>query len=533
MWPLPKLSTEEILLYSRKSRTDDPTMSVEEVLAKHEQMLNEWIERNLPGQPPIPEKNRYREVVSGETIESRPKLQQVLRLIESPRTRALLIVEPHRLSRGDLEDIGRLVKLLRYTDTLVITLQYTYDLRDERDRDQFERELKRGNEFLEYTKKILNNGKLASLAAGNYIASTPPYGFNKTFVMDGKRRCPTLEENKEQADVVRLIFDLYVNQNFGRQRICNYLEEMGVNPPVGEHWGASSLKDMLQNDHYIGKVKWNWRKRTPVVEDGEIYTTRPKAKVGEYLVFEGKHDGIVPLELFEAAAEKLGNNPRHGAKKELRNPFAGVLFCQCGRAMTYQHKKGEAPRIVCPNQKHCRTGSCLFEDFLDEMVAVLEQCVEDFEIRVKNDEGDSAKLHASLVKNLEKRLADLKEKELAQWDAQSDPDPAKRMPAEIFQQLNAKLLKEKEEVHQALCAAHESMPEPVDYGEKVLQFRDLLAALKDPDVSARRKNALVKTCVERVVYSRDTPQRGRVEGNLKARAAWNTPRVELDVTLKV
>ena len=139
MWILPKMTVDDILIYLRKSRTDDPALSVEEVLSKHEQMLDDWIARNMPDTARrIPECNRYREVVSGETIDSRPRVQELLSRIESPRIKAVLIVEPQRLSRGDLEDIGRLVKLLRYTNTIVITLQYTYDLRDERDRDMFE-----------------------------------------------------------------------------------------------------------------------------------------------------------------------------------------------------------------------------------------------------------------------------------------------------------------------------------------------------------------------------------------------------------
>ena len=153
------MSVDDIIMYLRKSRTDDPALTVQEVLSKHEQMLDDWVVRNIPDDGrKIPEANRYREVVSGETIESRPCMQEVLRRVESPRVKAVLLVEPQRLSRGDLEDIGRLVKLLRYSNTIVITLQYTYDLRDERDRDMFERELKRGNEFLEYQKQSWETG---------------------------------------------------------------------------------------------------------------------------------------------------------------------------------------------------------------------------------------------------------------------------------------------------------------------------------------------------------------------------------------
>ena len=129
------------------------------------------------------------------------------------------------------------------------------------------------------------------------------------------------------------------------------------------------------------------------------------------------------------------------------------------------------------------------------------------------------------IKNLEKKLADLKEKELSQWESQSDPDPSKRMPHEIFVQLNAKLLKEKEEVQQALCKAYESMPEPVDYEEKVKNFTDALNALMDPEIDAEKKNRLLKVCIDRIELYRERPQ--RVNG------VWNDPPIELDVKLKV
>jgi predicted site-specific integrase-resolvase len=172
---------EEVLVYLRKSQSDDQRLSVEEVLEKHEKILDEWAERNLGGT--VPESNKFREIVSGEKISQREEIKKVLKLIESPKIKALLIVEPQRLTRGDLEEVGFLMKRLKYTSTLVITPERTYDLRDEYAWDAFERELKRGNEYLEYYKKIQNRGRLASVAAGNYIASIPPYGFDQDVVM--------------------------------------------------------------------------------------------------------------------------------------------------------------------------------------------------------------------------------------------------------------------------------------------------------------------------------------------------------------
>lgn len=550
MYYQPKIDfkPEEVIDYLRKSRSDDPLLTVEEVLSKHEAMLDEWAEKHLGAV--VPEENKYREVVSGETIAERPEINRVLRLIESPRYKAVAVVEPQRLTRGDLEDIGRLMKLLKHTNTLVITPQRIYDLRDEYDWDAFERELKRGNDYLEYTKKILNRGRLLSVSQGNYVGNTAPYGYDKTFVTEGKRKCPILVPNKEEADVVRMMFDLYVNKDMGCTNICKKFDAMGIKPPKGEHWSAAAMTKMLENIHYIGKVKWNHRKTLTIVEEGEFKKTRPVAKVGEYLIYDGKHEAIVPEELFNAAQAKKGRNTRQKPNTKIRNPFAGLIWCKCGRAMSLRIYKNRdaAPRLLCDGQTYCKTGSCLYTEMEERVSAILADCIRDFQVRLKNNEGDSVKLHMRLINNLEAKQKELEAKELAQWEAQADPDPAKRMPLHIFQKLNEKLLKEKEEVRQALCKAYESMPEPVDYEEKIAQFTEALNALHNPDVDAATKNRLLKACIERIEYHRDAPQRirskqvryydkeqkrTRNKSPLNTGGNWTSPEIVLDVELRV
>ena len=554
--PQINFTPEEIIDYLRKSQSDDPLLSVSEVLAKHEEMLDTWAEKNLGGK--VPESNKYREVVSGETLKDRPEINKVLSRIESPTIKAIKCVEPQRLTRGDLEDIGRLMKLLKHTNTLVITtdgrMEKIYDLRDEYDWDAFERELKRGNEYLEYYKKIQARGRLASVAQGNYLGTFAPYGFKKTSVMDGKRKCPTLMEDPETANVVRMIFDMYVNKDMGRTSICYALDDLGIKPPKGEYWSPAAMKDMLENVHYIGKVKWNWRKTVTIVEEGEIINTRPKAKVGEYLIFDGRHRGIIDEELFNAAQEKQGRNYRAKAKTKVRNPFAGLIYCKCGRAMSLRFCKNKdgseksPPRLLCDGQTYCKTGSCFYSEMVERIADVLKQTIEDFEVRIKNNEGDSVKLHARLIKNLEKQQKDLEAREVEQWKQQTNPDPALRMPPEIFKMLNEELREEKERIRQALCKAYESMPEPVNYEEKRVLFQEALDALLDPECPADKANRLLKACITKITYSREKPQRMKREtprkritvdgkrkviSELQTGANWTNPKPELDVELKV
>lgn len=507
MYIVPSFRGEEKVKYLRKSRTDDPLLTVEEVLEKHERMLDEWVERNQPEGGPIPEENTFREVVSGETIDSRPQMKALLRKIESPKIKAIVVVEPSRLSRGDLQDIGYLVKILRYTNTIVITPAYAYDLNDDRDRDLFERELMRGNEFLEYQKKILYAGRTQSVAQGNFIASHAPYGYKKTTIKEGKKDCPTLEPHPEEAPVVKLIFELY-RDGMGAHLICDRLDEMHVPTRSGRPWQASSIYDMFNNVHYIGKVRWNYRKSVKKVEDGQIIRSAPIAE--DYLVFEGKHPAIVDQELWDAVQTIRGSQPKHKKGTELVNPLAGILRCKCGRSMVrkvYAEGRGwgnaSAPRFVCPNRKGCDVATARISDVMEKVFEVLEKTIEDFEVRIDSGVDDSVDLHRQLVERLERRLKELRDLEVKQWAEKMKHG----MPDHVFQQLNGPVVAEIEEIGHALCEAKEAVPEPVDLGERVVTFKAALAALRDEDAPAKAKNKLLKACVECITYDREKPQR--------------------------
>ena len=500
MWQLPPLKPEEILDYLRKSQTDDPTMTVEETLAKHEQRLDEWMDRNLPGMGPVPEGNKYREVVSGETIDSRPAFLEVLRRIESPQIKAIKCFDPQRLSRGSLKDIGRLVELLRYSNTIVITMQYAYDLRDDRDRESFERELMRGNDYLEYYKRIQQNGRLLSVSKGNYLGQTPPYGYKKIKRKEGRDECHTLEPIPEQAKIVNMIFDLYA-QGVGATIISDRLNAMGIPSPGGKEWEHARIHGILSNIHYIGKVRWNYRATVKRVEDGEVKVSRPRAE--EYLIYEGKQDAIITMEQWDAVQAIKGKIPRNKKNTNGFNPLAGIMFCECGKPMsgrTFMNKGVErcAPRFLCSKQQKCGNASATMSDVLDRVCEVLEGAIKDFELRIAQGTDDSAAIHRQAVDSLVTRLQELKDLEVKQWDEKIRG----KIPPHVFDKLNSDTLREIEEVQQALCTARDSIPEPVNLPEKVKTFKTALAKLQDPTAPAKEKNLLLKACIERITYSR-------------------------------
>jgi hypothetical protein len=287
---------------------------------------------------------------------------------------------------------------------------------------------------------------------------------------------------------------------------------------------------MLKNVHYIGKVRWNYRKTVVVVDDGEVKKTTPKAQDGDYLVFEGKHPAIISDEMFNLAQERRGSLPRLKVDFTMQNPLAGIARCRCGHAIVHRKYPRSEPRLMCNHQTRCGTGSVLVSEIMRMVASVLKQKIADFEIEMKNDNNDSIALHEKLIKNLERKLENLQARELSQWESQSDPDPTKRMPQHIFQALNAKLVKEREEVEKALEDARATMPTKVDYEQKIIKLQNALDALLDNTKSPEEKNLLLKACIKRVEIYRERTTQLKGKGNFHKYT--NTP-IEIKVELKV
>lgn len=521
-----KFKPDELLKYLRKSRSDDPSLTVDEVLAKHEEILDGWIERNLDG--PIPEENTYREVVSGETISGRPEMQKILKRMESPKIKAILVVEVQRLSRGDLEDCGRLMKLLRYTHTMVITPNKTYDLEDEYDRDIFERELKRGNEYLEYAKKIMKRGMQLSVQDGNFLGSTDPYGYRKVRVTIGKRKCPTLEIVEDEAKVVRMIFDWYANEGVGSTIICDRLNEMGIRPRIADKWQKSTITKMLDNELYIGKIRDGTVASVHKVVDQEISKVRKYNH--DYNIYDGKHDAIIDEELFYKAKGRKGSLTKHKPGTELRNPFASILRCKCGSYLEIKMHRNKW-RYVCVNQRHCQNASVLYEDITREVVGSLKKSISDFEVKLLAEDDDSYEKHNEYIALLEKKLSEAEEKEVSLWEKYSEDG----MPKSVFEKLRNKCENEKASLESALAKAYNTIPAKVNYEESIISLHKAIDLLMDNNTSAGAKNRFLRSMIDKIECSRPKAVRmspsEAAEKGIQTDNGWYSPPFELDIYL--
>ena len=503
------------LMYLRKSRQDDPNETVEEVLAKHENILQEFAMRELGGR--IPEEQIFREVVSGESIEDRDEIKKVLARIEDPRILGVLVIEPSRLSRGDLIDCGRLINDFRYTRTKVVTPYMSYDLENKMERKFFQDELLRGRDYLEYTKEILRRGREAAVKRGCYIGNIPPYGYNKIKI--GKDH--TLEPN-ENADIVRMIFNWYT-EGLNVNIIARKLNEMNIPSPDGKKWQREVLKRTIRNPHYIGKVVYNHRPKTIIMENGEIKKTRKEVSYEDCIVSEGKHDPIIDMDTWNKAQEIVHNTPKVQINKELTNPLAGILRCsKCGYVMERKPGRNDT-RYLCGNrhQKKC------FKSVKDHIVldavyvALKEGELPKLQEKVANGDGDARKIQQRLIAKLEMQMNEYRDQE----DKQYELLETRKYTQEVFDRRNAVLRTKMEECEKQLYLARSSLPKSVDYAERLAKLETAIEALKDDSMSITDVNACLKQIIEKIEFT-GTISQGRY-------GPRNVDNLQLDVFLRL
>lgn len=148
----------------------------------------------------------------------------------------------------------------------------------------------------------------------------------------GDKSVPTFEVVSEQAETVRLIFEMYA-EGYGLKRIKNYLEQNGYKTATGKtKWFESSLSRILGNPMYIGK---QYQCQTEVLD---FLSHRVKKNSKEdYVLIEGDFEHIISEELFQKVQEiraskvvKAGFTGKSHGVRQSKDKWILKLECGCG-----------------------------------------------------------------------------------------------------------------------------------------------------------------------------------------------------------
>ncbi len=480
-------------VYLRKSRTD---MEAEargegETLARHEHILLELAKKRSLDVGAV-----YKELVSGETIAARPVMQQLLQEVGSGRWDGVICMEIERLARGDTMDQGLVSQAFKFSGTKIVTPAKVYDPNNEFDEEYFEFSLFMSRREYKTIRRRMQAGRLASVREGNYIGSQPPYGYKKVRLYEEK--CYTLEPIESEADTVRLMFELYTHRDMGYSKIATYLNKLGIPPKRTDAWSASSVKDIIGNPVYCGKLRWDWRKTKKTLVNGKVVTSRPKSGGS---VFEGKHPPIVSVDLWEKAqAVPAKQHTANRFQNPLKNHFVGLLYCEkCGHAMTRRPYKDMAAYYMCVHKGcDCKASSELEID--EALIESITKQYNRYRIMLENNEavapdnsgGEIKKAALTELEKLKKqqhKLYDLLEQEV--------------YTTETFVERSAILSERIKELEKIIETQKSEAKISVTAQEACMILKNILDDY-EKITDAEKKNDLLKTAVKRISYLKTT-----------------------------
>lgn len=178
------------------------------------------------------------------------------------------------------------------------------------------------NESKELSKRI-RWGMKESMLKGAIRANGAVYGYN--FDKNTKE----YKINEQEAYNIKTIFELYA-EGVGTRTIVKRISEMGIKTKKGYKFNVSSIRTLLKNTWYIGKVIRNrW-------DNGDVFNKRTNAREkdeSEWIVYDNAVTRIVSDELFNKCQDIMKSRVTSDGKGVYvgLTPYAGKILCQkCG-----------------------------------------------------------------------------------------------------------------------------------------------------------------------------------------------------------
>ncbi len=267
--------------------------------------------------------------LSGTTTNNRTSFQQMLSDIKNSKIHAIVVYKLSRISRN-MRDLVNIVNFLKECNVHLISIEDNIDTStpmgmtflyligafSEMDRENIISNCKMG----------MKERALNGLWNGGRIIGYKSNSQKQLDIVDS------------EADIIKMIFDLYANKNWGYKKIACHLNIQGYKTLKDCSWSIYSIKQIIDNPIYAGFIRWgqyiDWAKN------------RRKGKNTNYQLIKGEHTPIIDMKTWEKSqAIRQVNKDKFTKIYEGDFILTGLLKCpKCGASMiSHRTKKRNKP----------------------------------------------------------------------------------------------------------------------------------------------------------------------------------------------
>ncbi|MEK9724430.1 MAG: recombinase family protein [Rhodospirillaceae bacterium] len=300
----------------------------------------------------------YRDVMSGRN-DKRPQLRALEADAKARRFEVVLVYRTDRLARSFTKSAAVMAHLAE-AGVALVSMTEPLDLTSPMGKAIFGVLAGFAEQESENIGQRVRDAKRYGASRGVWQSNRVPYGYKFTGKETGGAR---LEVDEEWAPVVRQVFAwAAAGETF--HAIAHRLNQGGQPTRGGAQWHPTTVRNMLMNPTYSGRVAYGRRRRV-----GKRWRTRPES---EWTVSEAAFPALVDAETWAAVqarlAEVAATSPR-ARHARTKYPWSGLVCCgTCGYRMTLKPNRGHALYACRTADAKCAVRPTVPVRFLDEVV---------------------------------------------------------------------------------------------------------------------------------------------------------------------
>lgn len=289
--------------------------------------------------------------VSGTGFKNRLEITRLLNDAKSKKFDVVIAKSVSRLGRN----LGKSLSLandLEQEGIRLILPEDDYDTETSKSRFMFNLKAILAEEESSKMSKRIKLALREKANQGEYKASQAPYGYSINPITK------KLDVNEETAAIVKEIFRLYLYEGWGMFKISNYLMKNGTPAPRnGKKWHQNTIKGLLNNQAYIGKLVHCKEETLNTLAKSELYKKRKQLEPEKQVIIENAHPALISEEDFQAVQElmrKKGKQKSNG-KESLFAHIAQCADCKSGMHFKPDRRNGA---YVCGGYVKHTTSYC-------------------------------------------------------------------------------------------------------------------------------------------------------------------------------
>lgn len=302
------------------------------------------------------------------------------------------------------------------------------------------------------------------------------------------------EVNDSQAKIVRRIYASFLDGK-SYNSIARDINTLGARTISGNPFEARTVKYILENPFYYGKIRWNYTKRGRELKDKD-----------EWIITDGRHKPLISENEWNAVQERIRSVSLPYKRRDIascKHWLSGIIKCSsCGATLGY-NSSVRSPFFQCWKYTKgvCQESHAIIVKKLEQnVISGLHESVLSGDLKYKIIKSVSEDAFNEL-ELLKEQLNRIRMKEIRIRDAYENGIDS----LQEYKLNKTRIQDEKSDIQNKISklTTPSSTSEETDLKEQLIRnIKSAIRILEDPEMDYEKKGTAIRSVVDKIIYDK-------------------------------